>query len=85
LVKQRNARLAEALGIKGAEGRAGGGENVEWSAELKTFAQGNWAFVKVVETALADFMKGGKPSHILPQSKPILSCTRTELIYSARF
>jgi transcriptional repressor NF-X1 len=67
-VKQRNARLAEALGIKGAEGR-NGGDGIEWSGELKAFAAGNWAFVRMVETALADFMKGGKQSHILPQSK----------------
>lgn len=57
--------MADALGIKGAEGRG----EVEWSTELKAFGGSNGAFVKTVEGAFAEFFRSAKSSTILPQSE----------------
>lgn len=67
-VRQRNARLADALGISQKDG-LGKGPAEEWSAELKSFAAPNLPFVKMVEGAFADFIKGARQSTILPHSK----------------
>ena len=67
-VRQRNARLADALGISPSrEGKAG---EVEWDSGLKDFAKANLGFVKVVEGTLEGFIKGGKTSMVLPYSEP---------------
>ncbi|KAK8847697.1 hypothetical protein IAR55_005556 [Kwoniella newhampshirensis] len=60
-VRQRNARLADALGIKASER---GQETYE--EELKAFAAGNYGFVKMVEGTFEDFFKGTKQSMVLP-------------------
>jgi transcriptional repressor NF-X1 len=70
-IRQRNARLADALGISGNGPR---GPEVEWDPELKKFAMANLAFIKVVEKTLDEFVKGTKGSMILPYSE--LHCTR---------
>ncbi|WWD21791.1 hypothetical protein CI109_106279 [Kwoniella shandongensis] len=57
----RNARLADALGIKANER----GQEV-YEDELKSFASGNHGFVKMVEGTFEDFLKGAKQSMILP-------------------
>jgi transcriptional repressor NF-X1 len=64
MVKQRNARLADALGIK-PEGR---GEQV-WPDDLKAFAISNHAFVKTVESTLRDFFASSRQTMILPHSE----------------
>ncbi|RSH92517.1 FKBP12-associated protein [Saitozyma podzolica] len=63
MVKQRNARLADALGIK-PEGR---GEQV-WPDDLKAFAISNHAFVKTVESTLRDFFASSRQTMILPHT-----------------
>ncbi len=63
LVKQRNARLADALGIK-VEGR---GEHV-WPDDLKAFAAANSAFVLMVEGKFKEFFASSRQTMILPHS-----------------
>lgn len=65
-VRQRNARLADALGISDTSSR---GPEVEWEAGLKTFARANSAFVKMLEKTLGEFIKSAKSSMILPYSE----------------
>ncbi|WVQ71133.1 hypothetical protein IAR50_000658 [Cryptococcus sp. DSM 104548] len=61
-VRQRNARLADALGIKQP-----GDKNAEaYEDELRTFALGNHKFVKMVESTFEEFFKGPRQSMILP-------------------
>ncbi|WVQ98382.1 hypothetical protein IAU59_005505 [Kwoniella sp. CBS 9459] len=60
-IRQRNARLADALGIKANER---GQETYE--DELKNFAAANHAFVKTVETTFEDFFKGPRQTMVLP-------------------
>lgn len=63
-MRQRNARLADALGIKPGE------RNQEvYEDELKTFAARNHKFVKMVETTFEEFFKGPRQMMILPHSK----------------
>lgn len=63
-MRQRNARLADALGIKPGE------RNQEvYEDELKTFAVGNHKFVKMVETTFEEFFKGPRQMMILPHSE----------------
>ncbi|WVR04892.1 hypothetical protein IAU60_001904 [Kwoniella sp. DSM 27419] len=60
-VRQRNARLADALGIKAAE------RGLEtYDDELKSFAASNHGFVKMVEGTFEDFFKGPRQSMVLP-------------------
>ncbi|WWC68275.1 uncharacterized protein I206_102198 [Kwoniella pini CBS 10737] len=64
-VRQRNARLAEALGIKPSE------RGLEvYEDELKSFASQNHGFVKMVETTFEDFIKGTRQSMVLPHMPP---------------
>lgn len=79
-VRQRNARLADALGITGPSGR---GSEVEWETELKGFAQANLGFVKMVEGTLDGFIKGTKGSLILPYSEFAQTALVTCLTFSA--
>jgi transcriptional repressor NF-X1 len=66
-VRQRNARLADALGISSnREGKAG---EVEWESGLKDFGRANLGFLKVVEGTLDGFIKSGKTSMVLPYSE----------------
>lgn len=65
-IRQRNARLADALGITSAGAR---GQEVEWEGESKSFAGANLGFVKMVEKTLDEFIKGTKSSMILPYSE----------------
>ncbi|TYJ55869.1 hypothetical protein B9479_003392 [Cryptococcus floricola] len=61
-VRQRNARLADALGIKQP-----GEKNAEvYEDELKNFALGNHKFVKMVENTFEEFFKGPRQSMVLP-------------------
>ncbi len=60
--RQRNARLAEALGITPTE------KQIEYPAELKSFATQNHAFVITVEKAFNDFFMGPKQAMVLPQA-----------------
>ncbi|ODO11918.1 hypothetical protein I350_00702 [Cryptococcus amylolentus CBS 6273] len=61
-VRQRNARLADALGIKQP-----GEKNTEvYEDELKNFALGNHKFVKMVESTFEEFFKGPRQSMVLP-------------------
>jgi hypothetical protein len=64
MVKQRNARLADALGIK-TEGR---GETV-WPEDLKAFATANHQFVKTVEATFRDFFSSSRQTLVLPHSE----------------
>ena len=67
-VKQRNARLADALGIKDRDGP--GGAKFEWPVELRQFARDNHPFVLTVEKTLRDFFHGPKQAQILPSMPP---------------
>jgi transcriptional repressor NF-X1 len=60
--RQRNARLAEALGIKPSE------KLVEYPAELRSFATANHAFVLTFEKAFNDFFMGPKQATLLPHT-----------------
>lgn len=60
--RQRNARLAEALGIKPTE------RLVEYPPELKVFATNNLQFVVTVEKAFNDFFMGPKQATLLPHT-----------------
>ncbi|WWD00950.1 hypothetical protein V866_007888 [Kwoniella sp. B9012] len=64
-VRQRNARLADALGIKQNE------RGLEmYEDELKTFATQNHGFVKMVENTFEEFIKGTRQSMVLPHMPP---------------
>jgi transcriptional repressor NF-X1 len=58
--RQRNARLAEALGIKPTE------KLVEYPAELKAFATANHHFVQTLEKTFNDFFMGPRQAVVLP-------------------
>lgn len=60
-IKQRNARLADALGIN--QGDRG---LTEWNTDLKEFATANLGFVKMVESTFKDFFAGQRQTQILP-------------------
>lgn len=60
--RQRNARLAEALGIKPSE------KLIEYPVELRTFASTNQSFVLTVEKAFSDFFMGPKQATLLPHT-----------------
>ena len=55
-IAQRNARLAEALGIDKNAGPAGERSTATYSPELVAFAKANTAFVKMVERELAKYV-----------------------------
>lgn len=59
--RQRNARLAEALGIKKPAQQA-----IEYTPELKVFATNNYAFVLTVEKTFADFFMSPRQAMLLP-------------------
>ncbi|EIW70976.1 hypothetical protein TREMEDRAFT_11630, partial [Tremella mesenterica DSM 1558] len=65
LVRQRNVRLADALGIKVDKEKT-----FDWSLELKSFASNNIGFVKMVEDTFAEFIKGTRSNMILPHMPP---------------
>jgi transcriptional repressor NF-X1 len=64
-IKQRNARLADALGIN--QGDRG---LTEWTSDLKEFATANLGFVKMVESTFKDFFAGQRQTQILPHMPP---------------
>lgn len=66
MMRQRNARLADALGIKQPVDRT----LTEWPTELRQFATHNLAFVKTVETTFRDFINGTRQTVILPHMPP---------------
>ena len=77
-VRQRNARLADALGIQQTkEPRM----TEEWSSELKSFASANMGFVKMVEAVFGDFFEGSKQILVLPHSKCGVFFSPTSTIY----
>ncbi|GMK53524.1 hypothetical protein CspeluHIS016_0101100 [Cutaneotrichosporon spelunceum] len=66
MMRQRNARLADALGIKQPVDRT----LTEWPPELRSFASANLAFVKTVENSFRDFINGTRQTVILPHMPP---------------
>ena len=68
MVRQRNARLADALGIQPKE-RA----TEDWNGELKAFASQNQPFVRRVEQTFKEFFAGTRQTMILPHSTPARS------------
>ncbi|BEI98731.1 hypothetical protein CcaverHIS631_0310300 [Cutaneotrichosporon cavernicola] len=62
MMRQRNARLADALGIKQPIDRT----LTEWPPELRSFALANLPFVKTVENTFRDFVNGTRQTVILP-------------------
>ncbi|RSH88401.1 FKBP12-associated protein [Apiotrichum porosum] len=66
MVRQRNARLADALGIKSPIDRT----LTEWSPDLKAFARQNHSFVLTVEQTFKDFILGARTTLILPHMPP---------------
>lgn len=68
-VRARNARLADALGISGGKDGEKRGAEVEWEESLRAFATANVGFVKMVEGTLEGFIKGTRPSMVLPYSE----------------
>jgi transcriptional repressor NF-X1 len=66
MMRQRNARLADALGIRQPVDRT----LTEWPAELRSFAAANLAFVKTVENTFRDFINGTRQTVILPHMPP---------------
>ncbi|KAF9075406.1 hypothetical protein BDP27DRAFT_1314952 [Rhodocollybia butyracea] len=65
-LKKRNARLADALGIK----PGGGAAEVTYSDELVSFARVNSKFLTLVEDALAEFVKSSRTKQVLPHMPP---------------
>ncbi|KZS97106.1 hypothetical protein SISNIDRAFT_406427 [Sistotremastrum niveocremeum HHB9708] len=64
---QRNARLAEALGISTeTRERAALGKEVEYSPELRSFGKANWKFLETLEKAFADFVTSDRKTNVLP-------------------
>lgn len=63
MVRQRNARLADALGIQPKER-----VTEEWAPDLRAFASQNHSFVKTVEQTFKDFFAGTRQTMILPHS-----------------
>ncbi|KAF9266718.1 hypothetical protein L218DRAFT_921323 [Marasmius fiardii PR-910] len=68
-IAQRNARLADALGIK-TDGRSASINAVTYNEELVSFAKANSKFLSVVENALAGFVNSGKKTQVLPHMPP---------------
>lgn len=60
--RQRNARLADALGIKSPVDRT----QADWPADLRSFASANAGFIKTVEETFKDFINGARQTMILP-------------------
>ncbi|KAL0568229.1 FKBP12-associated protein, partial [Marasmius crinis-equi] len=67
--QNRNARLADALGIK-AEGRGNAGSEATYNDELVAFAKTNMKFLGLVETTFAEFVNSPKRTQVLPQMPP---------------
>ncbi|CAG7851556.1 SubName: Full=Uncharacterized protein {ECO:0000313/EMBL:CCA67475.1} [Serendipita indica DSM 11827] len=65
-IAQRNARLAEALGIDRSPGAVSERTMATYSPELVAFARANTAFVKMVEKELANFVSSERAAHALP-------------------
>jgi len=65
MVRQRNARLADALGIKQPIDRT----LTEWSPDLRAFARQNHPFVLTVENTFRDFIQSSRQTLILPHSE----------------
>lgn len=63
--RQRNARLAEALGIKKPTQQP-----IEYPPDLKVFAHNNHSFVLTVEKTFADFFMSPKQALVLPHTPP---------------
>jgi transcriptional repressor NF-X1 len=56
-IAQRNARLAEALGIDQASAGRSERTLATYTPELVSFAKANYGFVKMVETALSEYVQ----------------------------
>ncbi|KAJ4489946.1 hypothetical protein J3R30DRAFT_3278404 [Lentinula aciculospora] len=67
-LKQRNARLADALGIK--TGGTATLAEVTYSDELVAFARANLKFLTLVENILAEFVKSNRTKQVLPHMTP---------------
>ncbi|KAG7093459.1 hypothetical protein E1B28_007135 [Marasmius oreades] len=68
-VAQRNARLADALGIK-TEGRGVSSNATTYNEELVSFAKANTRFLLVVESAFTEFINSAKRTQVLPHMPP---------------
>ncbi|ESK87323.1 shuttle craft like transcriptional regulator [Moniliophthora roreri MCA 2997] len=69
-VAQRNARLADALGINVASRSGAGGGEMTYNDELVAFARANMKFLGLVESAFAEFISSPKRSQVLPHMPP---------------
>ncbi|KAJ3909541.1 hypothetical protein F5879DRAFT_932516 [Lentinula edodes] len=67
-LKKRNARLADALGIK--TGGSGILAEVTYGDDLVAFARANTKFLILVEEALADFVRSNRTKQVLPHTPP---------------
>lgn len=65
-IAQRNARLAEALGIDPNSQGKSERTMATYTPELVGFGKANYAFTKMVEGALADFVSSERQTHALP-------------------
>ncbi|KAJ9121042.1 hypothetical protein QFC24_005023 [Naganishia onofrii] len=77
--RQRNARLAEALGIKPMD------KLVEYPVELKSFATANHHFVQGLEKTFNDFFMGPRQAMVLPHMPPVKRQFATSLAEVYRF
>ncbi|TFL01770.1 hypothetical protein BDV98DRAFT_548477 [Pterulicium gracile] len=68
-IAQRNARLAEALGISPKD-KGGDEAGVVWKDEVLVFARTNGKFVSLVERTFEEFVKSSKKHQVLPQMPP---------------
>ncbi|KAK1224635.1 FKBP12-associated protein [Marasmius sp. AFHP31] len=68
-IAQRNARLADALGIK-ADARSNTGNEATYSDDLVGFARANMKFLGLVETAFTEFVNSPKRTQVLPHMPP---------------
>ncbi|KAJ8095036.1 FKBP12-associated protein [Marasmius tenuissimus] len=68
-IAQRNARLADALGIK-ADARSSPGNEATYSDDLVGFARANMKFLGLVETAFTEFVNSPKRTQVLPHMPP---------------
>lgn len=66
-VAQRNAALAEALGI--SKDRQAGASEVQWSLETIQYYGENLVWSKAIEQVFLDFVKSSKATHMFPAMK----------------
>ncbi|KAL7419049.1 FKBP12-associated protein [Cryptotrichosporon argae] len=68
IIRQRNARLADALGIKATDRKPG--SDWDWNDEMRAWAMTNGTFVRTVESKFREFLAGTRQNEILPHMPP---------------